>query len=192
MLFEKIKLEEDEQILLLVRRHWFVLLIRVLQVIAPAFFPIVLITIASASPFTQAYIDDLFREYGNAVLFAGSFWLLFHWMALAYVWTDHYLDLWVITDRRIIAIDQKKLFVRNVGSFRLERLQDMNIEIPGFLATVLDYGNIEAQTASGSEEEFQARNLPKPREIKSLILEVADQRLKHMTHIDRTLETVNT
>lgn len=109
-------------------------------------------------------------------------------MTLAYIWTDQYLDVWVITDRRIVAIDQKRLFVRNIGSFRLERLQDMNIEIPGFLATMFDYGNIEAQTASGSEEEFSARYLPKPREIKAVILEAADLRMREMTSRTQLME----
>ena len=84
-----------------------------------------------------------------------------------------------MTDRRIISIDQKSLFVRSIGSFRLERLQDMNIEIPGVLATMFNYGNIEAQTASGSEEEFQVHGLPDPRGIKAIILKAADTRMRH-------------
>jgi hypothetical protein len=100
-------------------------------------------------------------------------------MTLAYIWTDHYLDIWVITDRRIIAINQVTLFRRQIGSFRLEKLQDMNIEINGFIATMLHFGSIEAQTASGSEEEFQSRYMPNPRELKAVILEAADKRINN-------------
>lgn len=182
MLFEKIKLEKDEQMLLVVRRHWFVFLMKLLSVCVTAIAPLVLLFGLMLHNVTEPYITAAFQDYGREIWFLISLWLLFHWMVFAYLWTDQYLDLWVITDRRIIAIDQQRLFVRNIGSFRLERLQDLNIEIPGFLATILDYGNVEAQTASGSEEEFSARSLPKPREVKSLILEAADLRLRSMTN----------
>lgn len=189
MLFEKIKLEEDEQMLLVVRRHWFVFLTKIVGVLVTAIAPIFIVTGLSLSAFTAPYTDFAFSNYGNEIWFVASLWFLIHWMILAYLWTDQYLDLWVVTDRRIIAIDQRRLFVRNIGSFRLERLQDMNIEIPGFLATVFDYGSIEAQTASGSEDEFSARFLPKPREIKSVILEAADLRMREMSGFERRIET---
>lgn len=179
MLFEKIKLEDDEQILLLVRRHWFVFVLKVLGVVFTALAPFILLVIVSMVEITSNMVSTALSDYSNTIWFASALWLLLNWMTLAYLWTDYYLDIWVVTDRRIISIDQRGLFVRSVGSFRLERLQDMNIVIPGFLATMLDYGHIEAQTASGAEEEFQVRFLPHPREIKSLILEAADNRLRY-------------
>ncbi|MFT5036850.1 MAG: energy-coupling factor transporter transmembrane protein EcfT [Candidatus Azotimanducaceae bacterium] len=178
MLFEKIKLEEDEPILLMVRRHWFVLFARMLTVVFAAAAPFFILGIASMQTATMGIVDTILTNYSNQVYFLSALWLLLNWTTLAYIWTDHYLDMWIITDRRIIAIDQKSLFVRSIGSFRLERLQDMNIEISGFIATILNYGTIEAQTASGSEEEFRVHNMPNPREIKSLILEAADHRMR--------------
>lgn len=178
MLFEKIQLEKDEQILLMVRRHWFILFSRVLGTVVVMFLPLIAFYAASFVPVAAVMVDTAFTHYSNQILFVVSLWMLISWMSLAYVWTDHYLDLWVVTDRRIISIDQKSLFVRSVGSFRLERLQDMNIEIPGLLATIFDYGHIQAQTASGSEDEFSVHNLPKPREIKAIILQSADQRMR--------------
>jgi len=187
MLFEKIHLESDETILLIVRRHWFVFLTRIIGILFSAFVPFTLIFAALRYSQTSGPVSTVLSTYSNEILFFGALWLLVNWMILAYVFTDHYLDLWVVTDRRIISIDQKSLFVRSIGSFRLERLQDLNIEIPGFLATMFNFGNIEAQTASGSEEEFAVRGLPNPRKIKALILKAADIRMKrhhnmHTTH----------
>lgn len=181
MLFEKIKLEEDEEILLIVRRHWFVFATRIIGILVTALLPFVLLLVAGQIMVTAAIVNDVITAYGSEILFFGALWILFCWMILAQLWTDYYLDIWVITDRRIISIDQIGLFTRSVGSFRLERLQDLNIVIPGLLATLFDYGTVEAQTASGSESEFTVHFVPKPREIKSIILEATDIRMNGQT-----------
>lgn len=189
MLFEKIKLEEEEEILLIVRRHWFVLFSKVFGVVFLGILPIVVLLVAGQVSITEGLFDALAATYGSELLYFGALWLLFCWMMLAQLWTDHYLDIWVVTDRRIISIDQIGLFIRSIGSFRLERLQDMNVVIPGLLATLLDYGTVEAQTASGSESEFTVHGVPKPREIKSLILEAADIRMRGRTTFERENNT---
>ena len=177
MLFEKIKLEEDEKILLIVRRHWFVFFNRIIGVILMALLPFVLLATASLASVTADMARPIIATYSQEILFFSSLWLLFCWVTLAQQWTDHYLDIWVVTDRRVISIDQVGLFIRSIGSFRLERLQDMNVIIPGFFATLLDYGTVEAQTASASENEFTVHGVPHPREIKATILEAADTRM---------------
>lgn len=177
MLFEKIKLEDDEKLLLVVRRHWFVFLTRILGAVVSTIAPFLIITITLAFPATAPYAAELIAVFTKEILFFSAAWLLINWMILAYIWTDHYLDLWVVTDRRIISIDQRALFVRSISSFRLERLQDMNIVIPGFLATMFNFGTIEAQTASASDDEFTVDGLPAPREIKAIVLEATDRRM---------------
>lgn len=185
-LFEKIKLEPGEHILTIVRRHWFVLTLQLLALkfsaLLPLVFLIALPLIDNAAPTLvwQPYLPHFFFLY--------CFWLLIHAMSIAYTWTEWYLDLWVITDRRIISIDQRRLFSRQVSSFRLERLQDLHVEINGFIATFLNYGDIKAQTASNSSEEFEARNLPDPRGLKALILQSSDDRMQSMrkNHPDQT------
>ena len=179
MLFEKIHLEEDEKIIIIVRKHWFRLFYRCAGVITTALLPLIgWIIVTNVLDSASATITIDYDQYNKHFLYIYTLWLLINWMSLAYIWTDHYLDIWCITDRRIIAINQVSLFRRQTGSFRLEKLQDMNIEINGFIATMLHFGSIEAQTASGSEEEFQVRYMPRPRELKAIILSAADARMK--------------
>lgn len=185
MLFEKIKLENREEILLIVRRHWFVFLTRILGVIVMAILPFIVLLVASLLSATKEYVSIATASYSQEIIFFSALWLLISWMILAQQWTDHYLDIWVVTDRRIISIDQQSFFVRSVGSFRLERLQDMNVLIPGLFATLFNYGTVEAQTASGSESEFTVHGVPKPREIKSIILEATDRRMRSMSQGER-------
>ncbi len=101
-------------------------------------------------------------------------------LATISVWTHYYLDLWVITDRRIIVIDQIHFFNRKVSSFRLERLQDIKVRISGILPTLLNYGTIRAQTASAAESNFTSPALPDPRGLQALIQGAMDERLKKL------------
>lgn len=170
MLTEKIQLEPDEKILIQVRKHWFILTTQLLSVFVLAVIPIILYMIINESK-----VFDTTSLVSNTPLLVSfySAWLLLIWMALFNVWTNYYLDIWTITNKRLIAVDQRGLFYRNTGSFRLERLQDINISIRGIVATLLDYGDLQAETAS-DDREFVARNIPKPQELKALILSAAD------------------
>lgn len=173
MIFEKIQLEQDERIISLVRRHWFYLLKEGAFVVLLSLLPVLGYGMA------LLFIGDtsLISSYAPHLFFLYSFWLLINWMMLASIWTDYYLDVWCITNKRIIRIDQISLFYRKTGSFRLERMQDINVEINGILATFLDYGTIHLQTASADYEEFKATYLPKPQELKALILRAADEQM---------------
>jgi uncharacterized membrane protein YdbT with pleckstrin-like domain len=113
-------------------------------------------------------------EYTPTLIALYTSWLICAWMALFGVWTNYYLDVWTITNKRLISVDQRGLFHRNTGSFRLERLQDINVSVRGILATFLDYGDLQAETAS-EDRDFVARAIPKPQELKALILGATDK-----------------
>ncbi len=172
MIFEKIELEPNEEIVEIIRKHWFVL---VKDVFATGIVLLAPLLLSIVFKVAQGVVTlPNLETYSSLLLFFAATWMLVSWMMLAYSWTNYYLDLWVITNRRIILVDQRGFFRRFISSFRLERLQDMNIEINGIIATLLDFGTIEAQTAGGSNEEFTSNYMPRPREIKSKIIHFAD------------------
>jgi hypothetical protein len=109
-------------------------------------------------------------------------------MAAFSTWTHYYLDLWIITDRRIIVVDQIHFFNRNVSMFRLERLQDIEFKINGVIPTLLNFGTVQAQTAGAHESNFKTTGLPDPRGLQALIQKAMDDRLKelylHPNHTD--------
>jgi hypothetical protein len=107
-------------------------------------------------------------------------WLLVVWMVAFSLWTNYYLDIWAITSKRLVVVDQKRLFHRQTSSFRLERLQDMSVSFHGIIGTFLDFGTLEADTASG-EDKFRATGLSHPRELKALVIGAADQTMSHGT-----------
>lgn len=174
MLFEKIELEKDEVILKTVRKHWFVIGIELFSIILLILLPLFLLLIASFIPEFSA----LSLEIGLPVFLYGlAVWSLFSVMLGFMIWTHYYLDLWIITDRRVITIDQIHFFNRKISSFRLERLQDIKVSISGIIPTFLNYGTIRAQTASALENNFMSTGLPDPREIQATIQRATDSRI---------------
>jgi uncharacterized membrane protein YdbT with pleckstrin-like domain len=177
MLLEKIQLEPGESVLTQTRRHWFIITMQIVSLTIIGLIPfglwlVLSLTIANAPTVTVDLV-----AYQAEFWFVTCVWLLAVWVAIFSAWTNYYLDVLTVTDRRAILINQKGLFWRNVTSFRLERLQDMNVDINGLLATLLDYGTLHVETAGHANEEFRAEHLPKPRELKALILRAADNRI---------------
>lgn len=180
MLFEKIEFETNEIVLKVIRKHWFVITMEILGILVFALLPLfagfALLLVPNLLPLEILHINT----HLPIILFGISFWLLFTVMATFMVWTHYFLDLWVITDRRIIVIDQVHFFNRKVGSFRLERLQDIKVEINGMVATFFDFGTLRAQTASAVQSDFMSTGLPQPRELQSLIQKATDERLQSL------------
>ena len=177
MLLEKIQLESDEKILTKVRRHWFIITIQIVTIVFLALVPLPVLLVLNSLVAENSNLNISLTANLGAIVFFYSVWLLMLWFAVFNVWTNYYLDIVAVTDRRAILINQRGFFHRSVTSFRLERLQDMHIEINGIIATLLDYGNLRVETAGHSDEEFFATGLPKPRELKGLIQQAADNRI---------------
>lgn len=174
MLLEKIKLEPNEKIIKQTRRHWFVIASQIAMIAIVAIVPLVLfILIATKGGGLGNFVANYTAFFGFAYLL----WIAFSWIGVFNMWTNHYLDVLTITDRRVVVVNQKGFFWRVVASFRLERMQDMNTEVNGLLPTLLNYGTIAVETAGDSDEEFRITGVPDPSKLKSLILQAADNRI---------------
>ncbi len=166
---EKIQLDQDEEILLQVRKHWFILCMNVIGIVIVAFLPLPFFAVAMSSEI----ITKLIPVNDALMVTLYCAWLIIQWMVLFTIWTNYYLDVWTVTNKRLIAVDQKGFFKRSMASFRLERMQDIKVSIDGIVATFLDYGTLEIQTA-GEEEHFKVTGIPNPADIKALIVNSSD------------------
>ncbi len=167
---EHISFEPDEKVLKEVRKHWFIIFTQFFGLVIVALFPLVAyIALSFVPPF------EPFLSLGQTPLLVACYagWLLLVWMGLFGIWTNYYLDIWTVTNKRLITVDQCGLFKRNTGSFRLERLQDINVSVRGIIATFLKFGDLEAETASG-DRNFTAKGIPDPQGLKALILHASD------------------
>ncbi len=74
------------------------------------------------------------------------FWLCFS-MFLFIEWLNHELDLFVITNNRIIWIEQISFLDRRVSECNLGQVQEVNSTTSWFFANILNYWSIFIQTA---------------------------------------------
>lgn len=70
-------------------------------------------------------------------------------LVFAYAWMSWYFSVYIVTDQRIIHIEQKGFFNRQVVELGLDKVQNVNYEIAGFQATLFKYGTIIVQTFVG-------------------------------------------
>ncbi len=165
-----IELYQNEKILLMQRKHWFVFVSHLLPLILLYFLPFILLSLmgklidASTLNFSLASIDE------RLFVFLALFWTLIIWMFSFMTWTDYYLDVWVLTDKRIIDIEQLAFFRREVSSFRYEQIQDMTVKVHGALATFFDFGSLEVQTA-GSSAKLSIQGVAHPNQLRDTIFE---------------------
>ncbi|MFA6429984.1 MAG: PH domain-containing protein [Patescibacteria group bacterium] len=117
-----------------------------------------------------------------------SLFFLFVWLFLFQALMDYYLDIWVVTTKRILSIEQTGLFNRRVSELRLYRIQDVTATVSGFLHTVFNYGNVEIQTA-GEKERFIFEDVPSPNEVAKTILQLVEEDRKE--HFDEALEEMD-
>lgn len=159
-------LRNTEQVLREVRRHWYRLFSEILFLLALAFVPLFLLSFlifAGVASDEKAFL--LF-------LFGSMVWLLCVWIGFFIAWTDHYLDVWIITNERIIDIEQKGLFSRDVSECPLRNVQDIRVEAHGLIASFLNFGDITVQTA-GEAREFVMRQVGDPHRVKEHISALA-------------------
>lgn len=91
------------------------------------------------------------------------------WTGAFFAFVNYYLDVFVITNERIIHIEQHNPFSRTVAELRLERVQDVTVEQHGILPTLLHYGNVRVQTA-GEATAFVFHDVPYPLKVKEVVM----------------------
>lgn len=180
MLFERIQLEPNEEVLTIVRKHWFVIITELFGTFLMLLFPFFVLFLISLFPSTLLQLQLDLHDYTRLIIFAVAAWSVITLMAGFATWTHYYLDLWIITDRRIIVVDQIGFFNRNVSMFRLERLQDIEFVVKGLIPTLLNFGTIQAQTAGAHESNFSTKGLPDPRGLQATIQKAMDNRLAEL------------
>lgn len=162
----------EEKIVAHIRKHWFVMVIEGIVLTIFALLPPLAVLIIKSS-ITLSIGVEVF-SLGLVFYFA---WLILIWILFFLAWTDHYLDAWVVTDQRVIDIEQKGIFNREVSSLRLDKIQDITVSVNGFLATILSFGDLHVQTA-GQQVEITFKNVSRPYEAKDIISKLHDQATK--------------
>ncbi len=151
----------NEKIVFIIHRHWFNMFIQFIPLMA-------LLGIMLISFIMQPLIFENFTSTGGEIIFyfMQTFFLIFIWIFGFAIWFDYYLDIWIITTERIVNVEQKGLFSRQVSELKFRHIQDISTDIHGFFPTILNYGDITVQTAA-EQSHFKFRSVGNPYKVKS-------------------------
>lgn len=154
----------EEKILMVLHRHWFNILSQFVSVF------LMLLLLFGSFIFLPVLFPQVSETFGsNLFYFLENSLFVFIWLIFFIIWIDYYFDVWIVTDQRIVNIEQKGLFGRVVSELELEKIQDITADVKGIIATFLNYGDLQVQTAA-EQERFIFRNIPDPYNVKNIIM----------------------
>ena len=141
---------------------------------------ILFIVLLSIPVIVYFLVDNLFPSllenfpfYPLAVVMASIYYLSTY--LFFYMWfIDFYLDMWIVTNDRIIDIEQHSLFSRTITELDLFRIQDVTTNVQGVFSTIFRYGDVSIKTAS-STSTVVFRDIPDPNFIREQLIKLADE-----------------
>lgn len=157
-------LDPEEKIILRVNRHW-------IDLLPVAVSTTTLLIIVIMGGYYYGRYGNLAPQIPAALVVLVLFLILFIALLIfavgVFVYRQNYL---VLTNLHLIQVEQKGLFNRAVAQLSLARVQDVTGRRTGLLATLLNFGNVEVQSA-GELDKFTFRNAPSPQQLADQCLE---------------------
>jgi|JI8StandDraft_1071087.scaffolds.fasta_scaffold16303_5 hypothetical protein len=168
---DDIVLQQNEKVLLVLRKHWLVFVFNLIPFVLLSLLPIVFIIALSNPAFQLPSSIDSFISFDHVwVRFVIGIYWLFVWLEAFSNFIRFYFDIWIVTNLRIIDVEQHDFFDREVNSLFINSVEDITVEETGLLETFFHYGDIYIQTA-GSRERTVFPSLPNPLKVRNLVME---------------------
>jgi len=157
--------KDDERVISIFHKHW-ISFVKPIAIFLPFF------VVSIAILFYQGQLGTGFLIVGFIIFVGAVSYLLYNYL----IWN---WDVYILTDQRVIDIDQKSLFHKVVSEANLNNIQDTTFETKGVWQTMFNYGKVNILTASsGANIEFE--NVDKPEHVMSVIAEAKDNYVERM------------
>lgn len=168
--------ESDENVVLLLRRHWLVLA-------EPLMLGgmIIIVIIAMGIGVNLSSVPLLGNSVKPFVQVMLSFLVLLTISGAYLGWLVRYLNLVILTDEHLVEIKQLGIFHRKVSQLDLDTIEDATASVKGALATIMHIGTVFVQTA-GELPNFEFRGLEDPYAIQQKIMETKEIYMKVSTN----------
>lgn len=165
-----IKQKPYEKVIYVLRRHWIIFFKMMLP------YPILLVLpLAIYWVITREFATLLAGEFSYPFLIVAASVYYFCIVLFTFnAFLDYYLDEWIVTNDRIINIEQYGLFGRTVSEMDIYKVQDATSEVDGIFPTMFNYGHVRLQTA-GEKDNFDFIQVKNPNEIRRQIIELANE-----------------
>ncbi|MBY0111121.1 PH domain-containing protein [Patescibacteria group bacterium] len=168
---EELHLQPGEHILASIRKHWLVYVGGAIPYAVFAYLPVIVIELFARNDLLSQSGAAVYVSYENPwILFVLGIWWLFVWMAAFSDFMRYFLDVWIITNKRIIDVEQHDFFSREVTSLFLDRVEDVTMDVTGFFHTLFGFGTITAQSA-GATEKITLPGIGNPKHVRDLLME---------------------
>lgn len=162
-------LSDNEEVYLVIREHWIVLAGRLF------FWFIFAAVVLLAHGAIQQYLPALaVGNAGTLLSIVRSALIIQAVLGMYLAWVMYYLNVEIITNERIIDIDQKSLLSHQTSELHLHKVEDVTTDIKGPLQNLLDFGTVYVQTA-GEKERFVFPAVPHPHEVTKIILDLYEK-----------------
>jgi hypothetical protein len=151
----------------IIRRHF-------LDLLFPFIWSVVMLV-----PVVLAYIilsgsNFAITAQGNfGIWMFGGLYIVFVISFFTTQWIFWYQDAWIITHDRLIDVEVVALFNRRMSQLSFNQVQDVRVEIKGYLQNIFDYGTVSVQSA-GRQSFFELHSIPHPSRVSS---EISDKSL---------------
>lgn len=146
----------DEELMLLLRRHWFTNLSWIALTLMMLFVPPFVFQLTTAGQLEAIRaIPVRFQLVGTLVWYILTLGFAFESFIM---W---YFNVFLITDRRIVDIDFWGLLHKSVSETTLSNVQDVTHEVGGFWRVVFNFGHVYVQTAAEIPR-IEFLDIPKP------------------------------
>jgi membrane protein YdbS with pleckstrin-like domain len=153
------ELNEGEELIVILRKHWITLswlFLKAIIIFALAMFFFKL----APNEKWAAQVFIIWISLISIYIFRGIF-----------VWL---LDCYIITNKRIVDIDQRGFFQRIVTEVAYEKIQNAIYEIRGPIATFFNYGNIKIQITQ-NRGLLLMKQIPQPKKIQEVIVKFQEK-----------------
>jgi hypothetical protein len=161
------KTTENEDIILLVREDIVIIILKAIGLYF-IFFLLLLFRLIFSS-----FTDFIWLSAYDAFMYSAG---LFLTLIFLMIFHNYYLSLQIITSERIIDVNQRSLFRREISSTAIAKIQDVTFKKVNFFNFIFNYGNVILQTSGNAGSDtpegingFVFENVPNPSEIAHLI-----------------------
>ncbi len=156
--------EENETILLLLRRHFIINLPWIATAIALLLLPFIF-------PFILRFFPFPLPEQSTVALFIAFYYLvIFGFVILNF--TLWYFHVGLVTSIRVIDIDLSGILYRQISEAKNKNIEDVTYDQIGFVTSLFNYGNVHIQTA-GTEANIEYDRVPRPSQVADIIGDLA-------------------
>lgn len=153
--------DHDEDIILLIRRSFFVNIPWIISAILLSLVP----------PVIGIFFPSLFDVFSLSSVTFLLYTLFFYLGIFGFILLNFalwYFHVGLVTNKRVVDVDLNGLLIRHIAETRLSLIQDVSYQQVGFLRSLLGFGDVFVQTA-GSAQNVEFDRVPQPETIARII-----------------------